>query len=80
MRFNNLAKGLTLAAMLAASTAFPTYAATPASTFVIAQNIGDVITFDPAEAFEFTNSRIIANAYESIMTFESDDLTSHLQL
>lgn len=38
-------------------------AATPADTLVIAKNIDDIITFDPAEAYEFTGIEIIANIY-----------------
>ena len=50
-------------------------AATPADTLVIAKNIDDIITFDPAEAYEFTGIEIIANVYDRIMRFEPTDIT-----
>ena len=50
-------------------------AATPADTLVIAKNIDDIITFDPAEAYEFTGIEIIANIYDRIMRFEPTDIT-----
>ncbi|MEL7525961.1 MAG: ABC transporter substrate-binding protein, partial [Pseudomonadota bacterium] len=68
-------KSLSLAALLATSVAFPVIAATPADTFVIARNTADAITLDPAECFEFTGSRIVANIYERLFLFEPDDLT-----
>ena len=48
-------------------------AATPADTFVMAKNIDDIITLDPAEVFEFSGGEIIANVYDRIMTFEAED-------
>ena len=50
-------------------------AATPADTLVIAKNIDDIITFDPAEAYEFTGIEVIANIYDRIMRFEPTDIT-----
>ena len=51
----------------------PAPAETPPDTLVIAKDIGDLITFDPAAAFELTAGEIIANLYDRIMTFEPDD-------
>ncbi|WP_168206306.1 ABC transporter substrate-binding protein [Labrenzia sp. PHM005] len=68
-------KSMSLAALLATSVAFPVMAATPADTFVIARNTADAITLDPAECFEFTGSRIVANLYERLFMFEPDNLT-----
>ena len=51
------------------------FADTPADTLVIAKNIDDIITFDPAEAYEFTGIEIIANIYDRIMRFEPTDIT-----
>ncbi|MGJ8527373.1 ABC transporter substrate-binding protein [Maritalea sp.] len=75
MKFNHSIKGLSLAAALLASTAIPVFADTPGDTFVIARNTADVITLDPAETFEFTGGRVVANIYERVMMFEPDDLT-----
>ena len=49
-------------------------AATPKNTFVMAKDISDIITLDPAEVFELTTGEIIANIYDRLMTFEPDDL------
>ena len=71
-------KGLSVAAILAASVAIPTLPAladTPKDTFVIARNTADAITLDPAEVFEFTAGRIIANIYERLFFFEPGNLT-----
>ena len=78
MNFPLTFKGLSLAAVLAASVAIPmapASAATPKDTFVIARNTADAITLDPAESFEFTGGRIIANIYERLFFFEPGDLT-----
>lgn len=75
VKFTTPLKGLSLAAILATSVAFPAIAETPADTFVIARNTADAITLDPAECFEFTGSRIVANIYERLFLFEPDDLT-----
>ena len=75
MKFFHSISGLSLAAILLASSAIPAFAETPANTFVVARNIADVITFDPAEVFEFTAGRVVSNLYERVMMFEPDDLT-----
>ncbi len=78
MNFPLTFKGLSVAAVLAASVAIPSLPAmaeTPKDTFVIARNTADAITLDPAEVFEFTAGRIIANIYERLFFFEPGDLT-----
>ena len=54
--------------ILALATA-PAAAETDRDTLVIAKDIADLITLDPAEAFEFTAGEITANLYDRIMTF-----------
>ena len=51
-------------------------AATPSNTFVMAKDIADIITMDPAEVFELTTGEIIANIYDRVMMFEPEDLQS----
>jgi peptide/nickel transport system substrate-binding protein len=51
----------------------PTLAETPKDTLVIAKQIDDIITLDPAEVFEFTGGEVIANVYDRIMTYEAED-------
>src|SRR5262245_11073234 len=48
----------------------PALAGTPKDTLVIAKQIDDIITLDPAEVFEFTGGEVIANVYDRIMTYE----------
>ena len=52
----------------------PARAATPDDTLIIAKDIADIITMDPAEVFELTTGEIIANIYDRIMMFEPEDL------
>ena len=76
-------RGLSLwvvgAAFALAATATPTaslstaQAATPKDTLVIAKQIDDIITLDPAEVFEFSGGEVIANVYDRIFTFEAED-------
>lgn len=75
MKLTTAIKSVSLAAFLATSVALPAFAGTPADTFVIARNTADAITLDPAECFEFTGSRIVANLYERLFMFEPDNLT-----
>jgi peptide/nickel transport system substrate-binding protein len=48
---------------------------TPADTLVIAHNIDDIITLDPAEAYELTGVEVVANLYDRIMRFEPEDIS-----
>jgi len=65
---------LTRRAMLAASAAVITApaapfarAATPAGVAVMAKQIDDVISFDPAESYEFTNNEVDGNVYRRLV-------------
>ena len=51
------------------------YAETPADTLVIAKTIDDIISLDPAQAYEFMGIEVIANTYDRIMRFEPTDIT-----
>ncbi len=55
------------AALAAAPSARP---APPGDTLVVAKDIADIITLDPAHAFELTAGEIHANVYDRLMTFE----------
>jgi len=50
-------------------------AKTPDNMLVMAKNISDIITLDPAETFEFSGGEVIANIYDRVMMFEPEDLT-----
>lgn len=63
-----------LAAALAALTP-QVQAATPGDTLVIAKQIDDLISLDPAEAYELSGIEVLANSYDRIMRLEPTDLT-----
>ncbi len=50
-------------------------AATPADTLVIAKQIDDIISLDPAQAYELSGIEVDANTYDRIMRFEPTDVT-----
>ena len=76
---------LTRRAMLAASVAAPfaaplispgaSRAATPAGAVVMAKQIDDIISFDPAEAYEFSNNECCANMYRRLVSPDHADNT-----
>jgi peptide/nickel transport system substrate-binding protein len=51
-------------------------AGTPKDTLVMAKDMSDIITLDPAEVFEFTGGELTANIYDRVMMFEPEDLTT----
>ncbi|SNB68328.1 peptide/nickel transport system substrate-binding protein [Arboricoccus pini] len=61
--------GLTFLAFILATPSVG-FAATPADTIVMAKQIDDMITIDPAEAYEFSALEIDANLYDRIMTYD----------
>ena len=50
----------------------PALAATPKDTVVMAKQIDDIITLDPAESFEFSGSEIIGNIYERLIALRPE--------
>jgi peptide/nickel transport system substrate-binding protein len=76
-RFSLWAIGAAAFALAAASPLFlsvpSAQAETPKDTLVIAKQIDDIITLDPAEVFEFSGGEVIANVYDRIFTFEAED-------
>ena len=57
---------------LAAATA-PALAATPRDTLVVAFAFDDIITMDPAEAFEISAGEIMGNIYDRLVRFDVSD-------
>jgi peptide/nickel transport system substrate-binding protein len=55
-------------------TATPAAAGTPQDTLVMAFQIADLITLDPAEVFEFTGAEYAANVYDRLVTYPVDDV------
>lgn len=55
--------------------AAPADAQTPARSLVIAKNIADIISLDPAQTFEFTGGEIVSNLYDRLVQYDVDDPT-----
>jgi len=51
------------------------WAATPKDTLVVAKNIDDIVSLDPAEAFEFSGGEVVANIYEPLVRYDPKDPT-----
>lgn len=64
------ATGLSLTLSLSAGIAL---AATPSGTLVVAKNIDDIVTIDPASAYEFSSGEIVANSYDRLVQYEPED-------
>ncbi len=64
-----------LASAFVALVHVPAYADTPADTLVISENIDDIVSLDPAEAYELSGIQVLANTYDRIMRFEPEDIT-----
>src|ERR1051326_6011812 len=58
-----------LGGALAAAIAGPVAAETPKDTVVMAKQIDDLISLDPAEVFEFSGGEIIGNVYDGLLDF-----------
>ena len=48
-------------------------AATPSGVMVMAKQIDDIVSFDPAESFEFTNAEVNANCYGRLVRPDPKD-------
>ncbi|WP_281685283.1 ABC transporter substrate-binding protein [Thalassobaculum salexigens] len=67
--------------MLAAVTltAPASFADTPKDTLVIAATIDDIVSLDPAEAFEFSGGDLLRNTYDHLVEFNPLDLAAGYQ-
>lgn len=65
-------------ALLGAFVAFGAWAATPKDTLVVAKNIEDIVSLDPAEAFEFSSGEVVSNIYEGLVQYDPRDPTKLL--
>ncbi|MBL8807446.1 MAG: ABC transporter substrate-binding protein [Rhodospirillales bacterium] len=50
-------------------------AQTPRDTIVMAKQIDDIISLDPAESFEFSGSEVVANIYDRLIGYDLKDVT-----
>jgi peptide/nickel transport system substrate-binding protein len=51
-------------------------AATPDNTLVVAQNIDDIVSIDPAQAYEFSSGEFVANVYDQLVQYDAEDTTT----
>jgi peptide/nickel transport system substrate-binding protein len=58
---------------LALAAALPLQAATPKDTLVVASAFDDIISLDPAEAFEISAGEIMGNGYERLLRYDVND-------
>jgi len=73
-------RALMAAAGLAAITAAtPALAQTPDNMLVIANRIDDIVSLDPAEAFEFAGNDVNRNVYGRLVNFDPADLEAGYQ-
>ncbi len=49
------------------------FAATPADTLVVAQNIDDIVSIDPAEAYEFSSGEYVTQTYDRLVQYDAPD-------
>ena len=70
-----LSAALILSLTAALLTALPAaLAKTPATTLVVVKNIDDIVSLDPAQAFEFTSGEIVANIYDRLVEYTPGNL------
>ncbi len=62
-----------VAALLSAGLPSTALAATPKDTLVLAMAFDDIITLDPAEAFEISAGELMGNAYDRLMRYDVND-------
>ncbi|HEX2146754.1 MAG TPA: ABC transporter substrate-binding protein [Pseudorhizobium sp.] len=64
------------AVALLMATAPQAYAATPADTLVLGWAFDDIITLDPAEAFEISTAEVTANTYNKLVALDLNDTSN----
>src|SRR5580692_12058411 len=52
-------------------------AATPKGVAVMAKQIDDIVSFDPAESYEFTNNEVDANCYRRLIRPDVNDASKN---
>jgi peptide/nickel transport system substrate-binding protein len=73
-----LFKPAVFAASLALLAPLPMTAAladTPADTLVVAQNIDDIVSIDPGEAYEFSSGEYVTQTYDRLVQYDAPDVT-----
>ncbi|MGY4749513.1 ABC transporter substrate-binding protein [Pannonibacter sp. Q-1] len=70
------AAGLLSLTALTTLTALPAQSATPGTALVVAQNIDDIVTIDPATAYEFSSGEYVVNVYNQLVHYDATDTTA----
>ena len=55
------------------------WAETPADTLVVAAQVDDIISMDPAQSFEFSGQNVINNFYDQLVDFDPLDLKAGIK-
>ena len=71
----NRFKTVAAAALLTLTGAYAS-AATPDNALVVAQNIDDIVSIDPAQAYEFSSGEFVANVYDQLVQYDAEDTTT----
>jgi len=50
------------------------FAATPQDALVVAKNIDDIVSLDPAQAYEFTSGEVVTNVYDRLVQYDATDV------
>jgi 4-hydroxy-3-methylbut-2-enyl diphosphate reductase len=72
MRRRTLALG-SVCAVATAVSSWPVRASTPRDTLVMASAFDDIISLDPAEAFELSAGELMGNGYERLLRYDVND-------
>lgn len=51
----------------------PALAETPADVLVVAQNIDDIVSIDPGEAYEFSSGEYVTQTYDRLVQYDAPD-------
>ncbi len=62
------------ASIISASAPLTAHAATPGNALVVAQNIDDIVSIDPAEAYEFTSGEYVTQTYDRLVQYDAPDV------
>ena len=67
---NAFVKATAIAALMACAAPAALHAGTPADTLVLADAIDDIVSIDPAEAFEFSGTDLNNNLYDTLIELD----------
>lgn len=71
---NKIFKSIAAVSLLSATFGI-SHAATPNNSLVVAQNIDDIVSIDPAQAYEFSSGELIANIYDQLVQYDATNTT-----